>query len=165
MLMIIEVHGYGCDIEYVKIDAVAAAAMLSDGVDEDDLSDLWDDSDTESGLSSELMLFVDGSEMVLALDNAEEDASHSIADGSDGSWLLVKIQEERGVFRRFQVSGEFDAGLISLSVNRVDVRGVKRAFYEVLYDGDSGEFGDTDVKHQEIFLLDPSGQRHDFDVL
>ena len=157
--------GEGKDVEYIFISKSKASDIIEGVLDASDLDDLMSSgaSRTESGAVSG-RIHLNGAETDIVLDIKNFDASEAIElDESKSKWVLVREQWQIGVFMRMEINENFDSRLLTCEGSFYSLRGVRYGFLDFTYGGESGEWGDTSVNSEAMYLIDPKGQVHNID--
>jgi hypothetical protein len=163
----LKISGDGIDIEYVFLSEKEAEKILTGEMTSDDLDDLWSTSGaTESGATS-VMGYVDGKEVGFSCDiSAFKPKNIFKIAGKDekNKWVLVKKQLLNGDFAEFRITGKYSEAKIACAPSFFDLRGLCFGYLNISFDGDEGDVGVVNVKYEELYLLDPKGRAHDFDI-
>ena len=157
------VSGDGINYDYVAIDEETARRWMKDGLPESELDDAYDDMTTESGIR-EGVVQVNG-ETVLNLKLEQFETTGSFQVDGFGEWLLVVESFERGIFSKIDIDEDFDADKLRIDKFEYSFNGPKNSYLSVSYNDTDGEFGGTDTKARDIYILDPNGRITFLDVV
>ncbi len=159
---ILSIQGSGVNVEYAELTEKRAKDIIAHGISEEDLADIW--TDCESGPKEVSVLIDDIAMTELDINTFESESTHVISRATRKSWYLVKDEWHKGEFGRAQIEGPFDANRLACSRTSFEINGHSFSYLNIEYEGAQLEFGGTDTKASSVFIIDPHGQRNEFEV-
>ena len=161
------VSGWGIWIEWAEIDTDLAKRVLEEGLTRDLLEELLLTGESESGITSDIDVCLDGSSIGIDVADARSGEAESEAAKTPGNekWVIVVEQAMKGYFVNDQITGKFDPSKLVFSEIAFSVCGKDYRCYDISYDDDDLLRGDTYPKVYDVFVVSPSGGWEAIEVL
>jgi hypothetical protein len=159
------VYGRGIALEWGEIDRATADSLIEAGIQRDDLETLL--TNREAGITSDIQVSVDGEDADF---EAPADIEHTQLDARAlkmrvGVKTIVLLSEgQKGEFGAAELPGRFDPSKLEFSVARVTLGDMAYGYYDILYDGEPVDFGETRINVFDCYVVEPDGAAHAFDI-
>ena len=170
----IEVYGYGLSFSLTEITPELAKELTQTGVTEEQYDGLEDEleifGDDASGIGSDLEVHVDGQKIASpyqghsGIEQAKDVRSYQL--GEPGKCYYVNMMEENGLWLTREISEPFDPNKLEIEIFDYvlpDKSTIRLAHPS--YGGTGDNFGFTDVKVQDDFVISSDGVRLDIRIL
>jgi len=171
---VIEIWGYGVDVEFALIPEERGRELESYEEDEEQESEddyksfpeqLWEIFDSQMngfGGATEVSLFVNDKE-IESFTVDEEQAKktwkekHDVV-GDGVQWIVGEITGSKGCWGKVEIDGDFDRSKLSFEIRTITLYGDAYSCLDVFYDGVELEFIGTDTNYDDYFFLKPKKQ-------
>jgi len=171
---VIEIWGYGVDVEFALIPEERGRELESYEEDEEQESEddyksfpeqLWEIFDSQMngfGGATEVSLFVNDKE-IESFTVDEEQAKktwkekHDVV-GDGVQWIVGEITGSKGCWGKVEIDGDFDRSKLSFEIRTITLYGDAYSCLDVFYDGVELEFIGTDTNCDDYFFLKPKKQ-------
>ena len=175
---VIEIWGYGVDVEFALIPEERGRELESYEEDEEQESEddyksfseqLWEIFDSQMngfGGATEVSLFVNDKE-IESFTVDEERAKktwkekHDVV-GDGVQWIVGEITGSKGCWGKVEIDGDFDRSKLSFEIRTITLYADTYSCLDVFYDGVELEFIGTDTNYDDYFFLKPKkGKKKD----
>jgi hypothetical protein len=171
---VIEIWGYGVDVEFALIPEERGRELESYEEDEEQESEddyksfpeqLWEIFDSQMngfGGATEVSLFVNDKE-IESFTVDEEQAKktwkekHDVV-GDGVQWIVGEITGSKGCWGKVEIDGDFDRSKLSFEIRTITLYADDYSCLDVFYDGVELEFIGTDTNYDDYFFLKPKKQ-------
>jgi len=168
---VIEIWGYGVDVEFALIPEERGRELESYEEDEEQESEddyksfseqLWEIFDSQMngfGGATEVSLFVNDKE-IESFTVDEEQAKktwkekHDVV-GDGVQWIVGEITGSKGCWGKVEIDGDFDRSKLSFEIRTLTLYDHAFSCLDVFYDGVELEFIDADPKYDDLFFAKP----------
>jgi hypothetical protein len=172
---VIEIWGYGVDVEFALIPEERGRELESYEEDEEQESEddyksfseqLWEIFDSQMngfGGATEVSLFVNDKE-IESFTVDEEQAKktwkekHDVV-GDGVQWIVGEITGSKGCWGKVEIDGDFDRSKLSFEIRTITLYGDAYSCLDVFYDGVELEFIGTDTNYDDYFFLKPKKRK------
>jgi len=149
--------------EIQEIDEDNAKQYIADGIDEDDLEDMEFCDEYEQGITGDIILQVDGSEV--ATFDIESFEVTSVEPQPD-YWHILKLEHGRRgyVCGPLEIQDDFNKDAVEFAtyLKKVGERAYRYAWAS--YDEKDVESTDERIDDVEYFVVSPKGKIHDLEI-
>ena len=168
---VIEIWGYGVDVEFALIPEERGRELESYEEDEEQESEddyksfseqLWEIFDSQMngfGGATEVSLFVNDKD-IESFTVDEEQAKktwkekHDVV-GDGVQWIVGEITGSKGCWGKVEIDGDFDRSKLSFEIRTITLYADAYSCLDVFYDGVELEFIGTDTNYDDYFFLKP----------
>lgn len=160
----LSILGHIYELEWKQLTEAQALKLIDHGTSHDDLLDLLDDGDAETGLIDNLTCWLDDEQV--SIDDCLCTDPETRIIGEQGQWMLCRREWHKGSFG-ITLSEAFDAKKLTFSADLIQLRGKEQPEAMLLtayYDKHELERLGSDCKSAEWCLIDPEGKDHEFEI-
>jgi hypothetical protein len=149
--------------EIQEIDEDDAKEYIENGIDEGDLEDMDFSDEAEQGISGEILLTLDGSQLATL---QIKDLKVSSVEPQPDYWHILKLEHGRRgcICGPLEIEGAFDKEAVKFSSYVKKVGEVEYRYASVSYGDESVEQTEERIDEVEYFVVSPKGKMHELEI-